>query len=57
MAFSIIRGQCQTVLIDKMNSDPDWEISEHSSEPLLLIQVILKHILSQTEVIYPCDSV
>ena len=36
-AFSILRGQCQKVFIDKMKSDTDWEISEQSVEPLLII--------------------
>ena len=39
-AFSIIRNQCQKVLMDKTKSDTDWEILEQSGNPLLLIQVI-----------------
>ena len=53
--FSIIRGQCQKVLINKMKSDPDWEILEQSGDPLLLIQELEKYILSQTEYMYPFD--
>ena len=56
-AFSIISGQCQKVLIDKIKLNPDWEISEHSGNPLLLIQVTEKRVLSQTEDIYPFASV
>ena len=40
-----------------MKSYPEWEISEHSGEPLLLIKVIEKNMMSQTEDMYPFDSV
>ena len=39
-ALSIIRGQFQKVLIDKMMSYTDGEISEQSGNPLILIKVI-----------------
>ena len=39
-----------------MESDPDWETSEQYGDPLLLIQVIEKHILSQKEDMEPFDS-
>ena len=40
-----------------MKSDPDWETPEHSGNPLVQIQVIEKHTLSQTEDMYPFASV
>ena len=55
--FSIIRGQCQKVLIHKMKSDPEWEILEKSGDPLILIKVTERHVLSQTENMYPFASV
>ena len=43
-------------MIEKMRSDPDWEISEQSSDLLLIINVIEKHVIFQTEYIYPFAS-
>ena len=40
-----------------MKSDTDWKILEQSGNPLLTVQVIEKHILSQTEDIHPFASV
>jgi hypothetical protein len=34
MAFSIIRGQCMQVLLDKMKHDPDFDAAEKASDPL-----------------------
>ena len=55
--FSIFRGWCQKVLINKMKSDPGLKISEQSGNPLLLIQVTKKHILSQIDDMYLFASV
>ena len=43
-SFSIIRGQCQKVVIDKMKFDPDWEILEQYGYTLL-IQVVETNVL------------
>ena len=56
-AFSIIRGQCQKFLIEKMKSYPEWEILEQYGDPLLIIKVIEKHLLSHTEDMCPFASV
>ena len=44
-------------MIDEMKSDPDWEILEQYGDRLILIQLIEKHVLSQTEDMYPFASV
>ena len=40
-----------------MMSDPDWETSEQSGDPPLLIIVIEKHVVSHTDNIYIFASV
>ena len=52
-AFALIRGQCTQVLLDQMKHDPDWDSVNQSYEPLLLIHLIEKTILAQTEDQYP----
>ena len=57
-AYSMIRGQCQQLLVDKMKHDPDWNTVDTSpNEPLLLISLIEKTILAQTEDQYPYATV
>ena len=55
-AFSIIRGQFQKRLIEKIRSDSEGGISEQSVNSLLLIPVIEKYVLSQIEGMYPFVS-
>ena len=56
-AYSMIRGQCMQVLLDKMKHDIDWDATSKSNDPLLLIQLIKKTILAQTGDQYPFATV
>jgi hypothetical protein len=56
-AFSMIRGQCMQVLLDKMKHDPDWMPASKSYDPLTLLRLIEKTILAQTEDQYPYATV
>ncbi len=56
-AFSMIRGQFMTVLLDKMKSDPDWNTASTSYDPLTLLAIIEKTILAQSEDQYPFATV
>jgi len=53
----MIRGQCMQVLLDKMKHDPDWATASESYDPLTLLRLIEKTILSQTEDQYPFATV
>jgi hypothetical protein len=56
-AFSMIRGQCMQVLLDKMKHDPDWTTASESYDPLTLFKLIEKTVLAQTEDQYPFATV
>jgi hypothetical protein len=56
-AFSMIRGQCMQVLLDKMKYDTDWATVSASSSPLLLMSLIEKTVLAQTDDQYPFATV
>jgi hypothetical protein len=56
-AFSMIRGQCMQVLLDKMKHDTDWTIASVSYDPLTLFKLIEKTVLAQTEDQYPYATV
>jgi hypothetical protein len=56
-AFSMIRGQCMQVLLDKMKHDTDWVPASESYDPLTLLKLIEKTILAQTEDQYPYATV
>jgi hypothetical protein len=56
-AFSMIRGQCMQVLLDKMKHDVDWIPASESYDPLTLLKLIEKTILAQTEDQYPYATV
>ena len=56
-AFSMIRGQCMNVLLDKMKHDTDWTTASESYNPLTLFWLIEKTILGQTEDQYPFATV
>ena len=56
-AFSMIRGQCMQVLLDKMKYDADWATVSSSSSPLLLMNLIEKTVLAQTDDQYPFATV
>jgi hypothetical protein len=48
-ALSMIRGQCMQVLLDKIKHDVDWIPASESYDPLILLKLIEKTILAQTE--------
>ena len=48
-AFSMIQGKCMQVLLDKMDNDPDWDNTSESYNPLIVLKLIEKIILAQTE--------
>jgi hypothetical protein len=56
-AFSMIRGQCMQVLLDKMKHDVDWTVASESYDPLILFKLIEKTVLAQTEDQYPYATV
>jgi hypothetical protein len=56
-AFSMIRGQCMQVLLDKMKHDTDWNLASVSYDPLTLFKLIEKTVLAQTEDQYPYATV
>jgi hypothetical protein len=56
-AFSMIRGQCMQVLLDKMKHGTDWTTASTSYNPLTLFALIEKTILAQTEDQYPYATV
>jgi hypothetical protein len=45
------------VLLDKMKHDPDFDAAEKASDPLLLMNVIEKTVLAQTEDQFPFSTV
>jgi hypothetical protein len=56
-AFSMIKGQCMQVLLDKMKHDTDWTLASVSYDPLTLYKLIEKTVLAQTEDQYPYATV
>jgi hypothetical protein len=53
-AYSMIRGQCTEVLLDKMKQDPDWnQVQQNSNDPLGLLALIEKTVLAQSADQYP----
>jgi hypothetical protein len=56
-AFSMIRGQCMKVVLDKMKHDIDWIPASTSYNPQTLFALIEKTILAQTEDQYPYATV
>jgi hypothetical protein len=56
-AFSMIRGQCMHVLLDKMKHDSDWLTAGESYNPLTLLKLIERTILAQTEDQHPFATV
>jgi hypothetical protein len=47
--YSLILGQCTTVLLDKMKQDSDWLVVSDSYGLLKLLKLIEKIILKQTD--------
>jgi hypothetical protein len=46
--YSLVLGQCTTVLLDKMKQDAAWQGVSDSYDPLQLLQLIKKIILKQS---------
>jgi hypothetical protein len=47
--YSLVLGQCTTVLLDKMKQDADWQAVSDSYNPLKLLKLIKKFILKQSD--------
>ncbi len=47
--YSLVLGQCTTVLLDKMKQDADWQAASDSYNPLKLLKLIEKSILKQSD--------
>jgi hypothetical protein len=48
--YSLVLGQCTTVLLDKMKQDAAWPgVSDYSYDPLQLLQLIKKTIIKQSD--------
>jgi hypothetical protein len=56
-AFSMLRGQCMEVLLDKMKYEPGWDTVSTSYDPLALMSMIERVVLSQTADQYPYATV
>jgi hypothetical protein len=46
--YSLVLGQCTTVLLNKMKQDADWQAVSDSYNPLKLLKLIEKFILKQS---------
>jgi hypothetical protein len=47
--YSLVLGQCTTVLLDKMKQDADWQVVNDSFDPLKLLKLIEKYTLKQSD--------
>jgi len=47
--YSLVLGQCTTVLLVKMKQDSDWQVVSDSYDPLTLLKLIEKIILKQSD--------
>jgi hypothetical protein len=47
--YSLVLGQCATVLLDKMKQDSNWQTVSNSYDPLKLLKLIEKYILKQSD--------
>jgi hypothetical protein len=48
-AFSLVQGQYNQLLQDKMKQDTDWNTASTSYDPLILYRLIERTVLAQTE--------
>jgi hypothetical protein len=55
--FSLIQGQCNQLLQDKMKQDTDWNTVSISYDPLTLYRLIERTVLAQTDNQYPFATV
>ncbi len=51
--YSVIYGQCTTILQDKIKNESEWDKVNTAQDPLLLYKLIEKVILKQTKDQYP----
>jgi hypothetical protein len=49
VVYSLVLGQCTTVLLNKMKQDADWQAVSDSYGPLKLLKLIEKFILKQSD--------
>jgi hypothetical protein len=54
--YSLVLGQCTTVLLDKMKQDADWQVVSDSYDLLTLLKLIEKIILKQSDNQYKIAS-
>ncbi len=47
--YSLVLGQCTTVLLDKMKQNADWQAVSDSYDPLKLLKPIEKFVLKQSD--------
>jgi hypothetical protein len=47
--YSLLIGQCTQVLVDKMKQDSDWVTISESVDPILLLKLIEKYVLKQSD--------
>ncbi len=47
--YSLVLGQCTTVLHNKMKQDADWQAVSDYYNPLKLLKLIEKFILKQSD--------
>ncbi len=47
--YSLVLGQCTTVLLNKMKQDADWQAASDSYDPLKILKLIEKFILKQSD--------
>ena len=47
--YSLVLGQCTTVLLDKMKQDADWQVVSDYYDPLTLLKLIENIILKQSD--------
>ena len=55
--FSMIMGQCMQQLLDKMKQDTSWTTVSTSYDPLALLDLIEKTVMSQSQYTYPFATV
>ena len=56
-AYSLLLGQCTQLLQYKINQEMDFKTTSNSYDPLALLQLIEKTVLTQTEDQYPIETV
>ena len=55
--FSMIMGQCTQQLLNKMKQDKSWTTVSTYYDPLALLDLIEKTVMSQSQDTYPCATV